>query len=163
MIPSAPATSASVNNSKIRQRTMRRAETPSALSVRRTGRRCSNARPTEPCTIARPTANDRSPNAVRFRWKLSVRRPRSLAVDGGLIASSGARDARSGRSSGWTGATNILLKPSTPSSSCAVVMSARTMFGARPSIARSLSSRSGSRAAVAGLARSTPFLPTSSG
>ena len=111
MIPSAPPTSASVNSSKTRQRTIRRAETPSALSVRRTGRRCSNARPTEPCTIARPTANDRSPNAVRFRWKLSVRRPRSLAVAGGLIASSGARDASSGRSTGWTGARNILLKP----------------------------------------------------
>jgi hypothetical protein len=52
-------------------------------------RRCSNARPMAPCTMNSPTAKDRRPKAVRFRWKLSVRRATSPPSCGGIRAGRG--------------------------------------------------------------------------
>ncbi len=55
---------------------------PQARSVRSVGRRCSKVRPTAELTMKRPTRNDSIPNAVRLRWKLSVRRSRSVSLSG---------------------------------------------------------------------------------
>ena len=65
--------------------------------MRSIGSRCSKARPTAELTMKRPTKNDSRPNAVRLRWKLSVRRSSSVSAFGSTRCKLVADDARQWR------------------------------------------------------------------
>ena len=132
-----------------------RAGTPRARSVRNIGRRCSNARPIAPWTIKRPTTKDNSPKAVRFRWKLSVRRARSAASSGLMIFKPSGRSLERGVPAPVQMSRES--RPSIPASPCAIPISANTMPGARfGAITTGGRSSRVRRAAVAGAARSSP-------
>jgi len=93
-----PESTASVTNSPTCTHVSCRAETPQARMVRSIGSRCSSASPIAECTMNSPTTNDSRPNVVRLRWKLAVRRSRSLGAPASTRRSrSPATSASAGR------------------------------------------------------------------
>ena len=130
---------------------------PSARKVRMTGRRCSNARPMAPCTMKIPTINERRPKAVRFKWKLSVKRPTSDPLCGGINSKFGAITSSGGCMSGCCGATiRREICPSNPNSICAVPTSVRITAGATSDDGNLRTSTSPNRSRVSWVANKIP-------